>query len=221
MHYLFPILAVLLGYAFILIAKPTDHYLKLILAFSGAFLLSVIGLHMLPQVYQHQNKEIGVFVLIGVVFQIILEFFSKGAEHGHISLAKKHTTFPWIVFLSLSIHAFLEGLPLYHHPHLVYAIFIHKFPVAVLLSLFFRDTKLPKSVIVIFLLLFAVMTPLGTLVQKHMMFIAPYSNEILALVIGILLHVSTTILFEMSENHKYNTSKLLVILAGFVTAYFI
>jgi len=39
-------------------------------------------------------------------------------------------------------------------------------------------------------------------------------------VIGVLLHISTTILFEAGENHKYNATKLLMIVLGFVLAFF-
>ena len=42
-----------------------------------------------------------------------------------------------------------------------------------------------------------------------------------AIVIGIFLHISTTILFESSEGHKIHLSKLLVIILGVVVAYFI
>ena len=48
-----------------------------------------------------------------------------------------------------------------------------------------------------------------------------YYREITALVIGIFLHVSTTILFESNEGHKFNVTKLLVILIATATAYII
>ena len=38
------------------------------------------------------------------------------------------------------------------------------------------------------------------------------------LVIGILLHISTTILFEASDGHHFNLKKLLVTIAGLVIA---
>ena len=43
---------------------------------------------------------------------------------------------------------------------------------------------------------------------------------ILAIVVGIFLHLSTTIIFETSENHKVNLIKLLSILSGFALAFF-
>ncbi len=41
-----------------------------------------------------------------------------------------------------------------------------------------------------------------------------YFNRIMGIVIGIFLHISTTILFESTEDHKFNLKKLLVVLAG-------
>ena len=34
--------------------------------------------------HHHGTSAIGIFIMIGIVFQIILEYFSKGAEHGHV-----------------------------------------------------------------------------------------------------------------------------------------
>jgi hypothetical protein len=44
-------------------------------------------------------------------------------------------------------------------------------------------------------------------------------GKLLALVICIILHVSTIILFESSRNHAHNLQKLGVILLGLVLAY--
>ena len=84
--------------------------MKLLLAFSGAFLLGILVLEMLPKVYEHATKSTGFWILGGMLFQIMLEFFSKGAEHGHMHHHKKN--FPWMIIISLCIHAFLEGMPL-------------------------------------------------------------------------------------------------------------
>jgi hypothetical protein len=48
-----------------------------------------------------------------------------------------------------------------------------------------------------------------------------YNAYITAVVIGIFLHISTVILFESSEGHKFNIRKLSVIALGVVIAYFI
>ena len=39
---------------------------------------------------------------------------------------------------------------------------------------------------------------------------------IMAVVIGIFLHVSTSILFETGENHKYNLRKFITVCLGFL-----
>jgi hypothetical protein len=43
----------------------------------------------------------------------------------------------------------------------------------------------------------------------------------LGIVIGIFLHISTTIMFESSNNHKYNFAKMASILLGSIVAYLI
>jgi hypothetical protein len=40
----------------------------------------------------------------------------------------------------------------------------------------------------------------------------------MAVVIGIFLHISTTILFESSENHRFNLQKFVVIILGTLMA---
>jgi hypothetical protein len=41
------------------------------------------------------------------------------------------------------------------------------------------------------------------------------------MVIGVFLHISTTILFESSEGHKFNLNKILAIIVAITIAYFI
>ena len=65
------------------------------------------------------------------------------------------------------------------------------------------------------------MTPLGVFLSKNFSFFDTYYYEISALVIGIFLHISTTILFESNEGHKFNFTKLMTIIAAVILAYFI
>lgn len=217
-----PILSVLLGYLIVWFLKPKQNKtLKLLLAFSGAFLLSVTVFHFLPEVYHHDSKHVGLFIMVGILLQIILEFFSKGAEHGHVHLDKSTTNFPWVLFISLSIHSILEGIPMETHHNLMYGVIIHKLPVAIILATFLFTSKLSKVHAFLFLLLFALMTPLGVFLAANFKFINTYFMEISSIVIGIFLHISTTILFESNEGHKFNITKLLTIVFAIVIAYFI
>ncbi|AXG72133.1 ZIP zinc transporter [Kordia sp. SMS9] len=222
MHYLLPILAVVLGFLFVTVFKLREkQHMKLLLAFSGAFLLAITVFNLLPNVFGDYKSSYGIFVMAGILLQIFLEFFSKGAEHGHVHIHKNQTAFPWLLFVSLSIHAILEGFPMHHHDHLLWGIVVHKIPIAIILTTFFYKSNMSKASILTFLILFAFMTPLGSFLSEQLTFLEMYQNEISALVIGIFLHISTTILFESSEGHKFNLTKLLVIITATVIAYFI
>ena len=65
------------------------------------------------------------------------------------------------------------------------------------------------------------MTPLGTFLMHQFPILVAYSNELTALSVGIFLHISTTIIFESSEGHKFNLAKLVIIAFGLLTSYFI
>lgn len=220
--YLFPIYAVILGYTIVILTKnkPIKN-IKLLLAFSGAFLLSLTVFDLLPEVYNHLDAKLtGLFIMIGILLQIFLEFFSKGAEHGHVHETESNTIFPWILFISLCIHSFLEGFPIHQHNDMVYGVLIHKIPIAILITTFLIRSNYSTLITFIFLILFGLMTPLGTFISNETSFLTPYIYYINAIVIGIFLHISTIILFESSEAHKFNLSKLLVIITAVAIAYF-
>ena len=220
MNYLLPLLSVLTGYLITLILKPkAKQNLKLLLAFSGSFLLSLTVIHLLPDVYESDNKSVGIFIMCGILFQIILEFFSKGAEHGHVHGHDKLTHMPWLLFISLCIHALLEGFPVGRHHDLAYGIAIHHLPIAIILTTFFLNAQLNKVALFIFMVTFAIMTPLGTLVSDSFPILNEYYNQITAVVIGILFHISSTIIFESSEGHKFNIAKVSMIIFGIALAY--
>lgn len=222
MNYLLPLLSVLLGYFIALFLKPKSKTnLKLLLAFSGSFLLSLTVMHLLPEVYESHNHNIGVFIMLGILFQIILEFFSKGAEHGHVHGHDKMYQIPWLLFISLCIHAFLEGFPVSHHQDLALGIAIHHFPIAIILTTFFINASLSRNAIFFFMITFAVMTPLGTVASDFIPQLNDYYIEITAVVIGILFHISSTIIFESSEGHKFNIAKVSMIVIGIVLACFL
>jgi zinc/iron permease len=228
MNYLLPFLAVVLGYSFVTFFKPAQQqYTKLLLSFSGAYLLALTVFVLIPEVYHshdehtHGFKYIGLFVIVGVLLQIVLEFFSHGAEHGHTQHPHQHSAFPLSLFISLSIHSILEGFPLSHeHNHdLVYGIFVHKLPVAIVLTTFFVNSGVNKWKTALFLLFFALMTPLGTFLSDTVPSLINYHTELSAIVIGIFLHISTVILFENSEGHRFNLLKFLSVCVGFAVAY--
>ena len=236
MQYIITFFAVIAGFLIALFLKPQKKKnIKLLLAFSGAFLLSLTVLHLLPELFQeghHHHHEgehehrlpVGLFIMIGILFQIILEFFSKGAEHGHVHI---HTDkndelhhIPWLLFVSLCLHALLEGFPIQENTNLAYGIAVHHFPIAIILTLFFVNAKMEKKMVFGFMFAFALMTPLGTFLAEQMHFAQHYSKEISAVVVGILFHISSTIIFESNEGHKFNLAKITMIVLGFLLAFF-
>ena len=227
MIYWLPVLTVLSGYFLVLWLRPKKNLsITLLLAFSGSFLLAATLFELLPSVYWWSNNKVaGLLIMVGIILQIFLEFFSKGAEHGHMHLDEEKTVFPWLLFISLCVHAFIEGVPISEtvpvseNPPILYAILVHKLPVALILSIFLINSRLHVWQSGLFMLFFALMTPLGTYVTQSIPAIEQFYIPLTAIVIGVFLHISTVILFESSKGHSFNLRKLLVILLGLIVAY--
>ncbi len=222
MVYFLLFISVVIGYALALLLKIKDaKQISIFLAFSGAFLLSVTIFELLPEVYRTPSKEIGVYIILGILLQIFLEFFSKGAEHGHVHIHSEKQLFPWLLFISLSIHALLEGFPIAEDNNLMLGVIVHKIPISLILSLFFIKANYSKTTTLVFLFLFALMTPLGNWLSHQNLFSPAQEVKLTAITIGIFLHVSTTILFESSKNHKFNLSKMTAVVVAVLLAYFL
>lgn len=219
MSYILLILSVFVGAILVFILKPQKKIVQLLLAFSGAYLLSVTILHLLPEVYQETNnyKRVGIFILIGIMFQSVLEFFSNGAEHGHMHVDSDESKFPILIFISLCFHAFSEGLPIHKvDDNLLWAIVVHKIPIAIVLTTFLIHAKHSKKIVFAFLFSFALMSPLGLLLGDKILFFTTYSTEMTSFIVGVFLHISTIILFESTENHKFNLQKFGAIFLGII-----
>lgn len=211
-------LSVIAGIVIVFAFSPSKKITQLLLSFSGAYLLAITITHLLPEVFIHTDKNIGLFIILGLLIQLIMDYFSKGAEHGHIHA--HGNKLPVVLFISLCLHAFIEGIPINDHNHeeLLWAIVIHKIPITIVLGSFlvFAKTSIPKCLAI--LILFSLMSPLGSLAGENIIFLLDYKAEITAIIIGIFLHISTIIIFESSENHKFNTAKFIAILVGFAVA---
>jgi len=213
------------GLSVFTVKRDNSRILKLILAFSGAYLFSITVLHLIPDVYGQKNEHIGIFILAGFLFQLLLEQFSEGIEHGHIhqhTHGQESSVFPLGVMISLCLHAFLEGMPLAsgHQNPLLFGIALHHIPAAFALASLLLNSHLPKNKIIAMIIVFAAMSPLGYLLSYSIKAggisdFSNYYNSIMAVVIGIFLHISTTILFESSStDHRYNRHKMIAVLLG-------
>lgn len=201
---------------------------KLLLAFSGAFLLGVTVLHMLPELFSRQDEHIGLWVLAGFMLQVVLEFFSRGIEHGHVHVhAGADRSLPMVTLFSLFVHSFTEGMP-FADPRVggdaafVAGVLLHKMPMAIALAVILQRSQVSAARSWFTLLTFAVAAPLGILFG-HVFGNrddGEFLSAALALAIGMLLHISTTIIFESTPDHRFNARRFVTVLAGALLAIF-
>ncbi|WP_219223126.1 ZIP family metal transporter [Pedobacter antarcticus] len=214
------------GLTIFLVRSDKSKLLKLILSFSGAYLFAITVLHLIPDAYSGPDHEqIGIYILIGFLLQVLLEQFSEGVEHGHIHSHHHEQVFPYGIMISLCLHAFLEGMPLAADQHnaLIFGIALHHIPAAFALASILMQNKFKPGGIVFYLAVFAVMAPLGFWVSNGISTgriggIEIYFNKMMGIVIGIFLHISTTILFESSVDHKVTRRKMVAVLLGIAVA---
>lgn len=224
-----PVLLVLLFLALPLAAgawvrfKTTDAaFISLLLAFSGAFLLGVTVLHMLPELYERDSAHVGLWLLAGFMLQVILEFFSRGIEHGHVHVhAGTSRTLPLITLISLFVHSFTEGMP-FADPRVggdlpfVAGVLLHKLPMAIALATVLQRSSVRTGRSWAILSTFAVAAPLGILFGHlfGMQMGEAFLSAALAVAIGMLLHISTTIIFESTPDHRFNARRFITVLLG-------
>ncbi|MCB0644466.1 MAG: ZIP family metal transporter [Phaeodactylibacter sp.] len=233
-HYLLLFSVVILSGAIaFLVRERGKSFLKIALSFSGAYILGITALHLMPSVFALHDHQPGLWILAGFFIQLFLEHLSMGVEHGHIHTTRKdgHRVVAFSIMLGLCLHAFLEGMPLgnyqdFHqihhqghvhgHEHLLYGIILHKAPAAFSLTAILIASGFSRRLSLIYLLVFAAMSPLGALTGTYFIQSANVQNIFLSMVIGSFLHIATTILFEAdnSSHHTISYQKLFAILVG-------
>jgi zinc and cadmium transporter len=229
--------SVFLSGIILIVVKLKKNAMKMLLAFSGAFLFAMSMLHLVPELYTDGGAQIGIWILAGFLIQLLLEYVSEGIEHGHVHNHDDHhhdkSRLPIGIIGGLCFHSFLEGMPLgvttsnsgVFTPFLT-GIVLHNIPVAAAFMALLLHHGNSKTIASIWLGIFALMTPLGMVVAHFVGAqmtgdLQPYFNVVTAVVVGIFLHISTTILFETSENHRFNAIKFITILLGIIAAWLI
>lgn len=143
--------------------------------------------------------------------------------------------FPVAAFISLCVHAFVEAMPLaggahhhHHHGHLsielessplLVGLMIHTFPVAMVLAALLLATNLSKAKQWMYITIFAIMPVFGMLLADSLLHMESIDSNFLimalsGMLVGILMHIATTMLFETSDGHHFNLRKLLIIVTG-------
>jgi zinc transporter ZupT len=207
--------------------KVSKNNMKLGLAFSGAFMLGLCFFHVLPEAYSSIGNKAGIWVLVGFIVQIILEVLSKGMEHGHAHILHGKQL-PFALFIGLGLHSLLEGLPFggphaHEHHSLLAGVIIHKIPVAFILGTVLRGAGFTLAQGALAIFGFAAMAPLGGLIthflEGQILQVGDFQGIVQAILVGVFLHIATTIIFESDKGHAFNLTKLVAILIGFGLAF--
>lgn len=210
----------------------TEQKMKYLLAFSGAFLLGITFLHLVPETTAQDGHRAGLLILAGFFLQQLVQRFTHGVEHGHAHIGDgHHHHIPiWPLFTGLALHAFSEGLPLGIHyndeatlPSLFLAIALHKLPEAMLITSLVYLSSRDKARSLLLLVLFAMITPaaalgtafLGTRYQA----VGDLVQACVPLIAGAFIHIATTIFFESgTRTHDMKGKKWLAVLSGILLA---
>jgi zinc and cadmium transporter len=225
---IFPLTGGVIGYYANLSEKIN---IKLLLAFAGAYLLSVVLFHLIPHIYAEANVLSGALLLAGFFFQVFLEKFSRGVEHGHLHIhtnSKSNKLIPYEILISLSLHSFMEGMPLgsgllgdeKSALSFLFGVVSHELPAAFAMVSILKASGLKQKMLVWFIIVYSCMSALGAgisellkgSVDEHLF------EYLMAFVVGTFLHIATTILFEGSDNHRFTKNKVLAILGGIALA---
>ncbi|UJF30052.1 ZIP family metal transporter [Kaistella sp. 97-N-M2] len=215
------ILSVLIGVSLGKYLGGREKFAKNLLIVSAGFLITICLNEVFPEVYSGENHNIGLWVIGGVLLQMLLENLTKGFEHGHFH---HHTEgkniLPLALMVGLFIHAFLEGIPLANEeeiltPYLT-GILVHNIPISFILGAFLvKNNKFSASSVLI-IAIFALASPFGLVLGKY--FNPNLEVYFLALVGGIFLHISSVIIFESNKNHNVDWKKMGLVTLGVLLA---
>ncbi len=193
---------------------------KNLLIFSAGFLITICLNEVFPEVYHSENHNIGIWVIGGVLLQLLLENLTKGFEHGHFHHHSEHGILPIALMLGMFIHAFIEGIPLGNEtdifsPYLM-AILLHNLPISFILGAFLIKNGKFSGTSWLIIAIFSLASPLGMLLGNFID--AEVKSYFLALVGGIFLHISSVIIFESNKNHNIDWQKISMVILGVVVA---
>ncbi|MBN9313063.1 MAG: zinc permease [Sphingomonadales bacterium 63-6] len=194
---------------------------KDLLILSAGFLITICLNEVFPEVYSSEDHNIGIWVIAGVLLQMLLENLTKGFEHGHFHHHNEgKNILPLALMAGMFIHAFLEGIPLANQrtvlsPYL-FGILFHNLPISFILGAFLVQKGRFSFSSSIIIGVFTLASPLGLLLGQY--FNPEWEVYFLALVGGIFLHISSVIIFEGSKNHNIDWRKIGLVVLGILLA---
>lgn len=201
-----------------------EDHLHGFVSFSAGILLATAFLHLLPDTLERTSPHtVGFFILASFLGLFILEKFVMlhPCEETHCD----YHTVGITAFVGMIIHTFFDGFALGAAikaggtlPRMVFfALMAHKIPSSFALGSILCKAKWPKARIALFILIFASIIPLGTVISLNVL------NEIggewvgvaLALSLGTFLYISTSdFLPEVHHPHGSRLKSLIYFLSG-------
>lgn len=228
--------------------RRTNFRMLLVFAGSYLFAITVIHILPELYEHAHEFELVGLFVLAGFFLQQFLEYFTSGVEHGHLhgehgnhdhghnhNHHHRHVDQPMsalVLLFALCIHAFLEGgmlaAPTFDHSHIydvnaiLFGIALHRAPAAFALMTVLTFQMRRRREAIPHLVFFSLAAPIGLLLSTYLTELEILSSTgmiyLYALVSGNFLHISTTIVFESTPEHRFNARKLAIAVVGALAA---
>jgi|GEM_PF-954459 len=227
-----------LGAIFPFIWKRGPRYFHTVLLFSGAYLLGVALLSLLPAVLVASSDN-APWILAGFFLQLIGERMSGGSEHGHIHAPNGQTIPRQVVvqvLLGLSLHAVMDGASVggysawsQGHAHgdvhgnaFVAGILMHKIGEGFALASLFVLARIRTMVAVGIVAIFSFLAPGAAWFMAYLPFSPSLLTSMMGLVAGSFLHISVSILIENAREKRGQPEfawQWGIILMGFLLAW--
>ena len=100
----------------------------------------------------------------------------------------------------------------------MFAIGLHEIPAAFALAMVLKTVLDKGKLNYLWIILYALMVPIGMVIGNQLVEYSDAFTAVISIVIGVFLHISTTILFENNESHTYGRRKLVAIAIGLIVA---
>ncbi len=203
--------------------------IQLFIGFGAGILLGAAFLHMIPDAAEYIGSSLGVPILLGFLTLYLFEKFimthpcpAEDCEYHKVGLS---------ALVGLSFHSFVTGLALGSGilvPHLGFVVFLaillHKLPASLSLSSLLVKEKYSGTAIVLIILLFSFMVPLGAFITFFLL--EKTSNltigYLIAFSAGTFLHVAADDLIPEVHRHvKFRKLRLFVFLSGIIVIWIV
>ncbi len=198
-----------------------EEGLKLTNGFSAGLLITIALAHMLPEAELEKNY---LYAVAGFGIFYLIEGFTRTGSCVDLSCEREHTSSGMIAYSGFSFHALVDGIAMgvgfgsstSLGILIAVAIMIHKAPIGFSLSSILLSRGYEKTKIVVMILLFSLLTPLGAVVSNISVSLgSSILTPALAFSGGTFLHISISELLP-DVHREHNRTILFYVLAGII-----